>query len=286
MNSPGDPEVTEQPFLDALNRVLRPLARAMIEQRIGVPALVDRLKETFVAVASEDYRLEGKLPTDSRVSLLTGLQRRDVKAVRERLADGGPAEPERGGGYFPRVIARWRGDDRFRDGAGQPLVLSRVARDEKPSFEELVAAVSQDMHARTVLDEMRRSGMVEWDEATDTIQLLAEAYTPHWNQADLLHYFGANLGDHAEAAVANVMAGPGNAPFFERAVHYNQLTPESRAELDALARDLQMEALQALSDKALQLQEQDKDKPDATERFRCGGFIYWAAEKPGKDDAE
>ena len=259
-------------FGRAIQRILRPLVRALVARGITYPGLSSLLKRHYVRVAEADFQLEGKRVTDSRVSLLTGLQRRDVKALRDSAEDAEGGIP--GGGYRSRIIGRWLGDPLFSDGAGAPRPLARSADGDEPSFEALVLSVSQDMHPRTVLDEFIHTGIVTLDAGTGKVSLRVDAYTPSRNEEDLLTYFGANLGDHAAAAVANIGAGPDPAPFFERAVHYNQLTPESLAELDALARNLQMQALQKLNERAHALQQVDRGKAEATGRFRCGAFIY------------
>ena len=67
----------------ALTRVLRPLVKLMLAQGITYPAVSEVLKELFVEVADRDFRIAGKAQTDSRVSLLSGVHRKDVKRLRE-----------------------------------------------------------------------------------------------------------------------------------------------------------------------------------------------------------
>ena len=56
--------------------------RALIAQGVTAPALYRLLKRLYVEVAEREFRLDGERPTDSRISLLTGVHRRDVKAFR------------------------------------------------------------------------------------------------------------------------------------------------------------------------------------------------------------
>ncbi len=265
--------VSGNPIQGALRRILRPLVRAMVAKDVPFPILADRLKEMYVEVATNDFRLGSKRMTDSRISLLTGLQRKDIRAVRARLerADAEPNQP--GAGPLPRVVARWLGVAAYLGPSGGPKRLPRVAQDGS-SFESLVAEVSRDIHARTVLDEMVRLGLVEHDADDDCVQLVAPGFVPSRGDVELLGYFGANLGEHAEAAVANLLASPEPGPFYERAVHYNQLSPAALEELDGLARRMQQEVLSKLSARALVLQQRDAGREGASGRFRCGAFIY------------
>ena len=257
-------------FHTALSRVLLPLVRLMIARGVTFPDLSDVLKPIFVRCAEADFGLEGKRMTDSRISLLTGLQRRDVRAHRDQ--DEKDQHAEEGVGPLPRIIARWMSDEAWCDG-DTPRILSR--RGDGLSFEALVASVSRDMHPRTLLDELERQGVVIIDD--DQITLLSASYLPTEDDAKL-DYFAANLGDHSEAAVANLTSK--EAPFFERAVHYNELSDESLAALETLARQKQHAMMKELNAEANRMQRTDKKNKHANGRFRMGAFIY--VEKSGE----
>lgn len=263
-------------FGKAIRRVLRPLVRTMIARGWLFPDASDLLKELYVEACTRDFQLGGKRLTDSRVSLLTGLQRRDVKAIRDRLEQAPSQGSVPGAGALPRVMARWMD--------GLPIALPRTTRDERKSFEALVAEVSRDIHPRTVLDELMRLDLIEHDQDKDMVKLIAQAYVPSQNDDELVGYLGANLGDHAEAAADNLAAAPNPGPYYERAVHYNKLTPEALAQLDALAGQRQSDVLKELSSMAGLLQERDAGKDTATGRFRFGAFVY--TDPPKKSEAE
>ena len=265
------------PLRRALARVLRPLVRAMIGRGIGFPASAEMLKRLYVEVAEERFALDGRRVTDSRVSVLTGLQRKDVRAQRAALAEGS-GESEPGAGPLPRIIARWRAGPPYADGRGRPRPLPRTG-DAAPSFEGLAASVSRDVHPRTLLDELVRLGLAAHDPSSDQVTLTGKAFVPSSDDAALASYLGANLGDHAEAAVENLLAAPEPGPFFERAVHYNRLTPDALDELEALARELQTEVLETLNVRALALQDRDDGAGNATGRFRCGAYVFRAEEE-------
>ena len=65
-----------------LARLLRPLVRLCIRGGMTFPALTQLFRELFVNVAEHDFALEGKEQTDSRVSLLTGIHRKEVARLR------------------------------------------------------------------------------------------------------------------------------------------------------------------------------------------------------------
>lgn len=265
------------PFEAALRRILRPLVRLAIARRMGFPALAELLKGLYVEVAERHFRLGGRRMTDSRVSLLTGLQRRDVRAHRDAAptAEGATAGP------LPRLVARWSGARAWQDAARRPKVLPRRG---PGSFEALAAEVSRDLHPRTLLDQLAAEGVVRLDPLDDRVTLLADAWLPR-DEASRLGYLGANLGDHAAAAAENLLTEP--PPFFERAVHYNGLSAASLTALDALARDLLGDVLARLNAEALRLQDADAAGDDRAGRFRAGAFIYGATAEaaPAREEA-
>ncbi len=255
----------DNPLTDALGRVLRPLVRLAIARGLRFRDLSERLKEAYISSAERSFGQDGKRLTDSRLSVLTGLQRKDIKAIRSR----GPAQPGAPlAGPLPRLIQIWRSAPEFSGPDGGPLALARNG--PGGSFEQLAAQVSTDIHPRWMLDELLRLGLVR--ETGDGLQLLAEAFVPGRGEAASLGYLGGNLGDHAHAAADNVLAAR-EPPHFERAVHYNGLTPAALSELEALSRKLQQETLEKIAARAGALQRAARNDPGATGRFRCGAYI-------------
>lgn len=257
----------------AISRMLRPVIRVLIARGVLFPQFSDWIKEHYLSVAEQYFRLEGKRVTDSRLHLLTGLQRKDIKAIRGRAA---LPEPPASAGPIPRIIGLWLAEHADTD--GQPLPLLRLGA--APSFQAMVESVSRDIHLRTVQDELVRQGLADVDQ--DHIVLASRAYLPAQDDGALLGYFGANLGDHAAASAENVLAAPNTGPHFERAVHYNHLTEDALDELNALSRDLLTEALSRINARAAALQKRDGTNTGAEGRFRAGGFVYRARQEVGE----
>src|ERR1700691_4418576 len=132
-----------------LARLLRPLVRLCISSGMPLPALAQLLRELFVNVAEHDFALEEKDQTDSRVSLLTGIHRKEVARLRGAGApvNQAPATLSR----TSAIIARWLAAPEFTDASGDPLPLPRTAGGEAPSFERLVASITKDVRPRAVL---------------------------------------------------------------------------------------------------------------------------------------
>lgn len=259
-------------FARVVADMLRPLVKALIANGVTVGTMNRALKRLYVEVAEAEFRLDGGPPTDSRVSVLTGVHRKDVRALREALSGDRPPDPHRSPTVVATVVGRWLADPRLTDEAGAPIPLPRQGR-EGPSFDALAASVSQDVRPRTLLDEMVRQGLVTV--APDgTVQLDRAAVAGSADMETRAKFFAGNLGDHLAAATENLLAPPGAAPFFERAVFYNRLTPASAEALEAEARREGMRALEGLNRSGFARQGADKDAPEARTRFRFGVYVY------------
>lgn len=260
----------EDRTLGAIKRLLWPIVRLLIARGVQLPAVVAALKQLYVEVASTDFRIDEKPPTDSRVSVLTGVHRRDVRSIRK---DGLPSSASSPMSLSATVIGRWLGDPAFSKD-GQPLVLNRLADEAEPSFEALFHEVSRDVHPRTILDDLINQKLVEWDEESDTVRLLGHAFVPTTDGEGLMRFFEMNLHDHLAAAVGNLLDDHDRGQFLERAVYYNRLLPASVDEIEQHARNLGDKVLSELNSTALRHQTIDQEQTEATERFRFGIFFY------------
>lgn len=257
-----------------LGRLLRPLVRLFISTGITFPLLSDLLRELYVNVAENDFALAGKEQTDSRVSLLTGIHRKEVRRLRGAGAPVSAIPSSLSGSS--RILARWLGSESFSTSDG-PMALPRTAGEGDASFEALVQSVTRDVRPRAVLDEWLNRGLVEID-AEDRIVLRETALIPASGEEQQLYYFGRNLHDHIAAAVTNITAP--KPRFLERAVHYDHLSRESVEKLEALSRELASNALQKANREALRLSD---EAPDGAWRWNFGLYVYAEEDaSPGK----
>jgi hypothetical protein len=262
-------------LLSAVHRVLSPIVRVMLAHEITLPMAIELLKRVFVEVAERDFRLNSKASTDSRISLITGVHRKDVKRLRE-LPDVEANLPPKIS-LSAQVVATWVTAQQWLDENGEPRPLPRLTRKAgEASFETLVASVSQDIRPRSVLDEWLRLGIVTINE-TDHVVLLNDAFVPREGQEEKLAYYGHNVGDHAAAAADNVLTA-GN-PWFERSVHHDALSEAQVEELRERAAKLGMQTLTQLHALAAQPADNDSQFPQdlngsGKKRFTCGVYFY------------
>lgn len=281
--APGGPSGV---LVGALQKVLRPLVKLMLANGITYPYLSELLKGLFVDVAERDFRLGDKPPTDSRVSLVSGVHRKDVSRLRQLLRTPDAAAPTVVT-LGAQLVSRWMGHPLYRTDDGQPRALARLASEGgECSFESLVASVNSDIRSRVVLDEWLRLGVVSLNE-DGRVQLNAAAFVPTRGADEKSHYLGLNLADHASASVHNLL---GHQPaFMERSVHYTALSAGSVDRLASLSQELGMKALLAVNQAAMVEEAGDASAsaaPGATPQRLTFGVYFYAEPVAPADPSE
>jgi hypothetical protein len=261
---------------------MRPLVRLLIARSLPFPFVSGLLRGLYVEVAVTEFPVAGKPQSDSRITLLTGVHRKDVKRLRGQRRRA--LQPPRGVSLGSQLIARWTALPEYLDATGAPRPLPRASRgDEAHSFESLVRSISTDIRPRVVLDEWLRLGIVHVDDQ-GRVCLNTQAFIPAEGSDEMTYFFGRNLHDHVAAAVHNMLGEP--QPFLDRSVNYNNLTADAVAELSELARRRGLEILQELNARALRLQQQGAGLPDASNRFNFGLYLFSERQAPQDDDPD
>lgn len=244
-------------FQTALLRIMRPLARLMIAHGVTITSASELMKRALIAASERDV---GPGATDSRVSLVTGLHRKDVKRLR---TDPLPIARRSTTNACALLIAEWSHGADHIDPDGQPQAKTRA------QFDELVRALRLDLPPATLLDALRDQGAITED--GHRISLVSDIYLASPDTEASLIAFEKNLAAHLDAATDNLLSPTDIAPHLERAAHFNQLSDASLALLETEARRAVMEMLQALNARALELQKSDDGK--GTGRFSVGAYV-------------
>jgi len=267
-------------LLYAVRRLLRPLARLMMAFGVNFPTFASLAKEVFVEAAVRDFPDGGAAVTDSQVSVLSGVHRREVKRLRDEMQHQRP--PPVAVSLGAQIVAKWCADPRCLDGQRRPLPLPRLAsKGGDVSFEKLVEGISKDIRSRAVLEEWLRLGVARLDEE-DRVHLVESAFIPTQGFDEKAFYFGKGLHDHLAAAGHNMLGQ--HPPFLDRMAYYDGLTPESEAQLRELARELAARMLQEINSKALELQDRDSARENARYRVTFGAYFYSAEDEYGRRD--
>ncbi|MET1411869.1 DUF6502 family protein [Roseibium sp. HPY-6] len=255
----------KDPFEIALADLLIPLAKAMVARGVTVATATEALKKSLVTAAEESS--EDGL-SDSKVSALTGIHRKDVKRLR---SDEETVPAKRSCSAAALIIGYWSTSPEFQSENNAPRELSRKSKDGQPGFDDLVRLARIDMAPGTVLQTLLDQKLIS-ALADGTYRLLGDAFVPTAGSAEQVAAYRATLSAHLAAATHNLIAGDDTPRHFDRAVRYSHLSAASVEELRALSSEKAQQFLQTINAKARQLQDRDEDD-NQTGRFVAGTYI-------------
>ena len=142
----------------ALSLMLKPLVRLLIAQGVTHAEFSETAKEVYVETALRHFEKEGKI-NKSRVAILTGLTRKEVKNVVDRALT--TSTKEKTHSRPARVLTGWYSDPAYQGPYGIPLELPYESGDiAEPSFMALVKNYSGDMAPRQMLNQLLEAGSI------------------------------------------------------------------------------------------------------------------------------
>ena len=259
-------------LLEQSQPLLMPWVETLVRQGVTYPQLAATLKQVFFQAAQAELQRTGQRQTDSAISVLSGLHRKDVRAL-------GSATPRAAAPTVPlstQIVTRWLTDPRYRDRRNAPCDLPRHGPVD--SFEALASSLSRDVHPRTALEELVRLGVVTLQ--GDMVCMNGAAFIPKQGFAEMVELLACNVADHIAAGAHNLDAEEAGRRFLEQSVFAASLTPESAEQLGEIAREIWAQAFERMVAEANARVDQDRAQPRATHRMRFGAFFY--ADTPTK----
>ena len=263
----------------AVSVVLQPLARLMIDHGLQLPSMLELLKKALVSEAINSFSISDKGSSDTRIALLTGVHRKDVKRLREA-----PAAREATVLMVPvasSVVARWISEPRFlnADQTARPLARTPArGKPGEPDFTTLVSEVSRDVGARAVLDELERLGVVESRE-DGYVELLANAFVPQEGLDESCHILATNVSDHLATAVHNLAPTRRNSLMLEQSAFSSDLSAEQAEQLQKLARRLWANALRQFLQTATVAEQRSQGATGLKHNIRFGVYFHAAEQQ-------
>lgn len=257
----------------AVIRLLWPLVRILLRNGVSYKTFSDLAKWVYVDVATKEFGIKGRKQTTSRVSVITGLSRKEVMRVRKLSRPDDSASAEKYN-RAARVIAAWHREKAFIDTEGNPAPLPITG--SGATFSELVKKFSGDIPVRAILDELIHIGAVKKAE-DDTVHLLTRAYIPKSSEAGKLHILGTDV-EHLIATIDHNLNPDAVVPYFQRKVAYDHLPDEVLPAFRKLSAKKSQQLLETL-DRLLARHDRDvTPTTKGTGRNRAGVGIYYFEE--------
>ncbi len=209
---PFMPDKLQESLGGAVLRLLRPLARLLLKHGMPYGTFAELARKAYVDEGFDHLQRSGKRPTVSGVSALTGLTRKETKALRESSPIGNEKSAQRYSRAI-RVISGWVNDRQFHDEKGEPAALPFDGADN--SFSALVKKYSGDIPPVAMLSVLETSQNVI--AAGDSIVLKERAYIPMSTPVDKINILGTDVAELIGTIGHNLEVDPSQR-FFQRKV--------------------------------------------------------------------
>ncbi len=281
--SPPPPSSNDAPeqapgLTAAVRDIISPLAQLAITKGMRYAELDELIKAALVEAARQAHADVPLSRVVSRISTATGINRREVT----RLTHQASMERSKPRSVVNELYARWSTDPQYQQ-EGQPMRLPRLGA--APSFESLATSVNKDVRPRSLLDELCRLGMATLHE-DDTVALQLDKFVPSQDERQMFAFLGANVGDHLQAAVHNVM-GQG-VRTLEQALFTDSLSASSVEVIRPQVSAQWQSVVRTLAPQVQSLMDKDKAQQHPLDhRLRIGMYMYAAplTEAPTAEDA-
>lgn len=203
-------------LLAAFRFLLVPLVRILLRNGISFNEISEVIKGAYARVAATDFAVPGRPMSISRLSITTGIARRDFDRVlgeEDRLRRALESNAVR----IANVLQGWHNDPEYMGPYGFPrdLGFTREAGGG-PSFEDLVARYASDIQPQLMLEELMRVGAATVAEESGMIRVLKRTYIPEQMAPELIEVFARGVRRYVETIDHNLGEQEASKRRFER----------------------------------------------------------------------
>ena len=203
-------------LMQSLQHLLSPLVRLLLKHGISFAEFEEIARLSYVAAAEHHFKLPNRKMSDSRIAVLTGLTRKEVKRLREIISTGEVSHKADNAHRATRVLGGWHRDPDFCGKDGYPQVLPMEG---EFSFAALVRRYSGDIPSKAMLEELARVAAVRIDKQTGTVTALTRVYMPvNANDPASVRILGTATHDLISTIEHNMSTGDDDPRRLQRSV--------------------------------------------------------------------
>ena len=180
-------------IVQCVRAMIRPLALFCVRRGLKFREFTELAKAVFIEAAEEEIGRNGYQHSTSKISVMTGIQRFEVKRVHAASPDADDKN------LVVRVVGLWSNSTRFCDTRGKARKLTH--RGVRSEFARLVRSVSKDLNPHTVLFELERLGILEKE--GDKVALKNNAFIAQGDPEAGMRMVGADAADLISAGSEN-----------------------------------------------------------------------------------
>ena len=273
--SPRMQDTVQKQILDAFFVVLRPIARILLRYGIGFREFSEVAKSAFVDVATKDYGIRGRPTNISRVAVMTGLTRKEVRRLRDQLETSDQAYTVRST-PLARVLAKWHTEAEFLDEDGRPAALSFTG--DELSFSALVKKFGGDIPPGAMRTELKRVGaVVERDDGL--IEAVRRDIQPPIDHENLC----VSLAHSAYALLSNIAHNTNperdESTWSQRIAYTSDISSADVQRLSRICSDRAKDTAESFADLFSAYEQLNEDKAAETQKTPVVFGVYYFEER-------
>jgi hypothetical protein len=255
---------------------MRPIVKLLVRQNIPFASFMKIVKYLYVYTANKDLTLPGKKLSHSRISIVTGIPRKDIKELLQFEATSDESVSYQHN-RAARVITGWVKDPEYQNSeTHEPLQIPIESESHRPSLQNLVIKYSGGVPVRAVLDELLRIKAVERNE-DHQLKLLTYGYTPDQDEIEKLKVVSEEVSTFLKTIQHNIDA-PFDESFLQLSARCDNLPTEIMEELRKTTTLKGRDFLQDLAQWMSQYDRDQNDKVFGTGRKRGVIGVYYFEE--------
>ena len=248
-------------------RILKPLVKILLRNGIAYGTFADLARKIYVDTGFEEAERRNQKQTVSNVSIITGINRKEVSRLREALVfdtDNSLKKFNR----TVRVLAGWQHDDEFLDEDHEPRDL--LLEGEAGSFTSLVRRYSGDMPVVAMLNALLDRGNIRVID-NGNIQLINSNFLPASDSDKKLEILGIDTAEFIETIDHNICVEHPEDVWFQRKASNTQVRLEA---LPKIKQRINSKAQQLLEDIDASFSENETEGDEEGMAVSIGIYFY------------
>ncbi len=202
-----------------LKSLMKPIIMLFLRNGVTYKEFAILCKSIFVEAAAQDYGIRGRPTNVSRISVLTGIDRKEVKRLKDLLKENLTAlEAQSSQDRITRLLTAWHKDPEFLDSEGKPKQMA--INGAQNSFQSLVKRFGGDIPWQTFLKELLRAEAISQE--GDLVEARTRYFFPSQKDPQALLRAGSVISELGETLFHNLYVADESKPGVKYKPHFER----------------------------------------------------------------
>lgn len=203
--------------LKIFSKLIRPLLRFAVKSSLKIQTIIDIVRMELVNIAKEEITKKGERITDSRLSIITGIHRREICKLVNEEGQGKEVATDK----ISKIIGHWQENQKFTTKQGRPKVLRHKGLNCE--FAQLVYHVSKELNPATILFELERVGAIE--KSDRGLTLIKQSFVPLGDFEESLSIVNKDTESLIDSTIKNIFEEQNNKNLHVR-TNFDNIRPQ------------------------------------------------------------